>query len=428
MAEVGIVGLASVGLGLIGLLASVVAVLRAPAERRLAARSLLVGVAGLALTAVLVVVLPPLSFSTPVLWALVALGGIAGLVAGGAVRIRRYTQGVRLVGGTWHLLPAAVALLALQVVGVAEWRDGVVIAAGAIVASTAFAVGAVVLVVVRGAARPRQAASSELDTATVGSSSAIPTPAYSEPTAANEAPRGDRHTPVEAAGEATPSHVRDRWSRHPAARAALAIGAAGILVCIGWLLGTQRTDSSSPSSASNSSPGSDGTPTPTSVPSEIGSMPDPSDASETSIPALDPGGRYIGLTFPSGGSPPGVSELSGAMLADTVHATSWMTGPEGDMFWLLREAEIEADGSVAAWEVLDVVVWPPVTEDSAEVVSGAVPCELDGASVTDVAGIFPLVDAEWFTDPYAAWWADTRIGEFVPLPTRTRCRNEAYGV
>lgn len=426
MAEVGIVGLVSIGLGTIGLLASVLAVLRAPAERRMPARSLLVGVAGLTLTAVLVVVLPPISLRTPVLWTLVALGAIAGLVAGSAVRIRRHSQGLRLAGGTWHLLPAAVALLALQLAGVAEWRDGVVIAAGAIVASTAFAVGAVVLVVVRGAAKRRQDTPSELVAAHAGSGTA--TPPYPGPTAANAAPPVGTTALVEPTGGPTPPRARHRWSRNPAARAALILGGAALLVSVGWLLGNQRTDSRSPSSASTSA-ATDGAPTPTAaVPSATGRVPDPSEAAAPSSPAPGPGSRYIGLTFPSDESPPGVSELSGALLADTVHATSWMTGPEGDMFWLLREAQTEADGSVAAWEVLDVVLWPPVTEDSAEVVSGAVPCELDGASVTDVAAIFPLVDAEWFTDPYAAWWADTRIGELVPLPARTRCLNEAYGV
>jgi hypothetical protein len=122
-----------------------------------------------------------------------------------------------------------------------------------------------------------------------------------------------------------------------------------------------------------------------------------------------------------------VSELSGSLLADGVHATSWMAGPEGDMFWLLREAGTDDSGSVTAWQVLDVVLWPPVTEDSGQVMTGAVPCEVDGAPVDDVAGVFPLNDAEWLADPYAAWRADTQMGRLVPLPPTTRCRNEGYG-
>ncbi len=141
-----------------------------------------------------------------------------------------------------------------------------------------------------------------------------------------------------------------------------------------------------------------------------------------------PGGRYVGLTFPTGVPPTGVRELSGALIVETGHATSWMDGPEGDMFWLLREAGTDADGSVTAWEVMDVVVWPHVTEDSAQVVTGAGRCEVDQAPVEGVSGVFPYADEEWLTNPYAAWWADTRISRFVPLPVSTRCQNQGFGV
>jgi hypothetical protein len=105
-----------------------------------------------------------------------------------------------------------------------------------------------------------------------------------------------------------------------------------------------------------------------------------------------------------------------------------MAGPEGDMFWLLREAGTDAQGSVTAWEVMDVVLWPSPIDDSAQVVSGATLCEVDGAPVEGVAAVFPLNDEEWLVDPYAAWWADTRISRFVALPTSTRCQNEGFGV
>lgn len=154
----------------------------------------------------------------------------------------------------------------------------------------------------------------------------------------------------------------------------------------------------------------------------------PTESAPASTAGPAPGSRYIGLTFPNGVPPTGVRELSGALIGETGHATSWMGGPEGDMFWLLREAGTDEQGSVTAWEVMDVVVWPPVTEDSAQVVTGGVRCDVDGAPVEGVAAVFPLVDEEWFTDPYAAWWADTRISRFVALPAGTRCQNEGYGV
>jgi hypothetical protein len=134
------------------------------------------------------------------------------------------------------------------------------------------------------------------------------------------------------------------------------------------------------------------------------------------------------MVYANGETPAGVTELGGALIIGTGHATSWMSGPDGDMFWLLREAGTDADGSVTEWEVRDVVVWPPVTEDSAQVVSGAVRCLVDGADVAGVVAVFPLVDDEWFVDPYMAWWPDTGAGSFVPLPNSTTCVNEAYGV
>lgn len=173
--------------------------------------------------------------------------------------------------------------------------------------------------------------------------------------------------------------------------------------------------------AASPGPTSQLTPPPTVAPRETTATP-------TSTTGPAPGSRYIGLTFPSGVPPTGVRELSGALIVDTGHATSWMDGPEGDMFWLLREAGTDEEGSVTSWEVMDVVVWPPVTEDSAQVVTGVVRCEVDQAPVEGVSGVFPFADEEWLTDPYAAWWADTRASRFVPLPASTRCQNDGYGV
>ncbi len=375
MAGVSAVGVVSVGLATVGVVVAVAAIRRAPAERRLGPWSALVGLMSLTATAVLAVVLPPISFHRAVLWGLLGGGAILGLAGGSAVRVRRDPAGVLLSGGAWHLLPAAVALLSLQLVSLASWLDGVVFATAGIVSSTAFAAGAGLLVIARAAL---------------------------------------------SRGRTGPTS----WRR--GALVWLLAGAAVVALAIGYRVirgGPATPPTSQPAPVASASPTAP-SPSGTASPAEPSTpAPEP-----TSAAPATPGSRYIGLVFPNGEPPPGISELGGALVADTGHATSWMAGPEGDMFWLLREAGSDASGSITQWEVRDVVVWPPVTEDSAQVVTGAVLCEVDGAPVAGVVAVFPFVDAEWFVDPYVAWWADTASGSFVSLPSSTRCRNEGYGV
>jgi hypothetical protein len=130
--------------------------------------------------------------------------------------------------------------------------------------------------------------------------------------------------------------------------------------------------------------------------------------------------------------PAGITEIGGASIgvaSDDVaaHLVSWMNGPEGDMFWLLR-VDLYTD-RVEQVTVTDVVLFPPLEQDVGDVVvMGTSPCELDGAAVDGVVGIFPYNGQEWLTDPYAVWWVD-EIGEtFVELPSTTVCMDEGYGV
>ncbi len=150
MDGVGAVRLAALGIGVVGLLAAVGSMVRFHGERPLASLSLLLGMAGLGASAAMAVLLPPIAFHTPVLWALLAGGALAGLLADRAVRVRHDPRGVLVRGGAWHLLPAAVALLSLQVAGFAGSLDGVVVATAAIVACAAFAVAAGGLLLARG--------------------------------------------------------------------------------------------------------------------------------------------------------------------------------------------------------------------------------------------------------------------------------------
>jgi hypothetical protein len=150
------VRLAALGLGVIGLLAAVGGTLRGRGDRQLAPLSTVLGAAGLGLSAAMAVLLPPIAFKTPVLWTLLAGGALAGLLAGWAVHLRRDPRGIVLRGGAWHLLPAAVALVALQVAAFAGSIDGLVVSTAATVACAAFAAAAGALVLARGAlARPR---------------------------------------------------------------------------------------------------------------------------------------------------------------------------------------------------------------------------------------------------------------------------------
>ena len=403
-------------LGLAGVGASAVALLRAPAEHSLATWSAIVGVTGVAATAVLAVVLPPISFHPAVLWGLVGVGVVLGLLAGSAVGVRRGPGGVAIRGGAWHLMPAAVALLALQGAGVAESADGAVFATAAIVVCTAFAGGAVLVVAARGAgARPRSDGAAATATATATATDAA---TAGEPTAGSRPSAPGREDPARTVpqGEAAEAAPARRWL-HPGAAAGL--GAVVVLAGVAALV--VADGGNTPPSVQTPAADSASSPTPSTPESAAPATPDAAPAGS--------GARYIGLTYPSGDPPAGVGELGGGLLVDTEYATAWMSGPEGDMFWLLREAGTDPDGSVTAWQVGDVVAWPQVEDRrSAQVVSGAVLCEIDGETADGVVAVFPAAEGEWFTDPYAAWQADTRSGKLRPVSGSLRCLNEGYGV
>jgi len=152
VAELDVVGLLALGIGLVGLLATAAAMVRSRGARPLAPFSVLLGAAGLAVTAAMSVLLPPIVFKSPVLWALLAAGALLGLLAGAAVRVRRDPRGVLVQGGAWHLLPASLALVGLQVAALAGSIDGVVVATAAIVACASLAVAASGTLLLRGSA------------------------------------------------------------------------------------------------------------------------------------------------------------------------------------------------------------------------------------------------------------------------------------
>lgn len=137
-------------LGAVGVLASAFAAVRAPAERRPATWSSLMGAAGIGVSALLAVLLPPISFNPWVIQALVIAGVLAGLTAAAAVSVtHRPDGGVVLRGGRWHLLLPATALLALQGAGLAQSTTWAVLITAALVASAAFALGASLAIVAR---------------------------------------------------------------------------------------------------------------------------------------------------------------------------------------------------------------------------------------------------------------------------------------
>jgi hypothetical protein len=150
VAEGDVVRLVALGIGLVGVLAAAGQVARARGARPVAPFSLVIGAAGLAASAAMAVLLPPIAFKTPVLLALVVGGALLGLLAGRAVRVNHEARRVLVRGGAWHLLPASLALVGLQVTAFAGTIDGVVVATAAIVACTAFAVASGALILLRG--------------------------------------------------------------------------------------------------------------------------------------------------------------------------------------------------------------------------------------------------------------------------------------
>ncbi len=231
MDAVGAVRLAALGIGFVGALAAGVGVVRSRGDRTLAPLALLLGVAGLAVSAALAVLLPPIAFKAPVLWALVGGGAVVGILAGMTVRVRGAPGVVFVRGGTWHLLPAALALVGLQLAGLADSLDAVVLATAAVVGCVAFAVGAVALVVLReSATRLRPVVATAPAVAAAVASAAGTSPPATRPTVAPSAtaawpvsaPRPRPATSVRMACSACGSPVRAGWRHCVTCGAALA--------------------------------------------------------------------------------------------------------------------------------------------------------------------------------------------------------------
>lgn len=149
MAAVDLARLGAVAVGLFGLLVALRGTVRLRGEYQLSPLSIALGVAGLAASCALSVLLPPIVFHDVALWALLVGGGLVGLAAGANVGLRRGPSGVVARGGGWHTLPAAVALGGLQVSGVAGSGDGAILATAGLLASAALAAGAGSLLLLR---------------------------------------------------------------------------------------------------------------------------------------------------------------------------------------------------------------------------------------------------------------------------------------
>jgi hypothetical protein len=227
VAEVDVVRVVVLGIGLVGVLAAAGQVVRARGERPLAPFSLVIGAAGLAASAGLSVLLPPIAFKTPVLWALLVGGALMGLLAGRAVRVGHGPRGVLVRGGAWHLLPASLALAGLQVAAFANTIDGVVVATAAIVACTAFAVASGALVLLRGSVvrlrAPSVAASLPARSSVAAS---LPAPSTRAPAAAPAAPPATplAVSPVRISCSACGAGVQAGWRHCVTCGATLAWG------------------------------------------------------------------------------------------------------------------------------------------------------------------------------------------------------------
>ena len=191
-------------LGAVGVLAAVVAMARAPAERRLSNWSALMGAAGIGISALLAVLLPPISFYPSVLAGLVVAGALTGLIAAAIVRIRRGSDGgVVLRGGRWHLLVPATALLALQGARFAQSTTWALLVTAALVTSSAFVIAASLVIAARVAlARRRGSPDASLQAAVpvavAGRTASMPEHASSPPPSAAGRPGGGRAAPDRA--------------------------------------------------------------------------------------------------------------------------------------------------------------------------------------------------------------------------------------
>ncbi len=83
------------------------------------------------------------------IWGLLAGGAAAGLVAGRSIPVYARGPGVFTRASGWHLLPPMLAIAAIQVTGVRESFEGLVLAIAGLYAATAFAAVASGLLLLR---------------------------------------------------------------------------------------------------------------------------------------------------------------------------------------------------------------------------------------------------------------------------------------
>ena len=97
-------------------------------------------------------------------------------------------------------------------------------------------------------------------------------------------------------------------------------------------------------------------------------------------------------------------------------------------FWRL---ELEEFGGRLAngepvWKVLDLLEVPKAASDET-VVSQT--CSISGVADEGIVVVAEQSDEEWFAKIHAAWWADTKRGQWKSLDPRTvRCWNESAGL
>ena len=140
-----------VALGSAGLvmLVALWGVARARGQRALSGFSLLLGAAAAALT----LVLPALTFGAvlkpPVMASLLVAGAVVGLVLGLRPRLRLAGGGVTVSGGAWFGVPLALSIACLQVAGVVQSADGVILAVGGLHVAAALVVASAFVLVAR---------------------------------------------------------------------------------------------------------------------------------------------------------------------------------------------------------------------------------------------------------------------------------------
>lgn len=123
--------------------------LRMHAERPFSSVGVLLSAAGAVLALVIYELTLDVDLKMEAIIGLVAGGAVAGLFTGRLIPLQPRQSGVLVRASGWHLVPPMLAIAALQVTGGRESFEGVVIALAALYATTAFAVIACAVLLVR---------------------------------------------------------------------------------------------------------------------------------------------------------------------------------------------------------------------------------------------------------------------------------------